>query len=252
MAPTHDYVIDNQSAPNFRADLNNALQAIVSNNSGSTEPPVTYANMMWYDTANNLLRMRNEADDAFITLGTLDQVANTFAASVALASEAEAEAGTENTKLMTPLRTAQAITALTPDSTVIMADLGAFTAGNTRRYFNPTVYTTSVAHVFVQAFRANLGGSGVLRVRYEDRNDNTFGTPHSRVVVDGTTVATFNPALNSYTVRNVDVTLNVGSFLQIQHKASTSSGNADIRNVEFLTDGEQIMFVTNQNGVVFT
>lgn len=77
--PTHDYVIDNQSAPNFRADLNQALQAIVSNNSNATVPTVTYANMIWYDTTNKLLRMRNESDDAFITLGTLDQVAGTFA-----------------------------------------------------------------------------------------------------------------------------------------------------------------------------
>lgn len=77
--PTHDYIIENQSAPNFRADLNQALQAIVSNNSSTSEPPVTYANMIWYDTTNDLLRMRNEADDAFITLGTLDQVAGTFA-----------------------------------------------------------------------------------------------------------------------------------------------------------------------------
>jgi hypothetical protein len=80
----HDYVIDNQTAPNFRADLNSALQAIVSNNSGTSAPPVTYANMIWYDTTNDLLRMRNEADDAWITLGTLNQVANTFAAAAAV------------------------------------------------------------------------------------------------------------------------------------------------------------------------
>ena len=105
----HDYVIGNQTAPNFRADLNNALLAIVSNNSKATEPAVTYANMMWYDTAANILYMRNEDNDAWIALGALDQTANTFAAAVALASQAEAEAGTENTKVMTPLRVEQAI-----------------------------------------------------------------------------------------------------------------------------------------------
>lgn len=106
---THDYVIDNQTAPNFRADLNNALLAIVSNNSSATAPAVTYANMMWYDTAANILYMRNEDNDGWIALGTLDQTADTFAAAVALASQAEAEAGTNNTKVMTPLRVAQAI-----------------------------------------------------------------------------------------------------------------------------------------------
>jgi len=111
----HDYVIDNQTAPNFRADLNNALLAIVSNNSASSAPSTTYANMIWYDSGANILKMRNEADDAWINLGTLDQAANTFAANILLASQAEAEAGSNNTKAMTPLRTAQAITALVPD-----------------------------------------------------------------------------------------------------------------------------------------
>jgi hypothetical protein len=78
----HDYVIDNQTAPNFRADLNNALLAIVSNNSGSSAPSTTYANMIWYDSGANILKMRNEADDVWINLGTLDQVANTFAANI--------------------------------------------------------------------------------------------------------------------------------------------------------------------------
>jgi hypothetical protein len=109
---THDYVIDNQTAPNFRADLNNALQAIVSTNSNATSPTTTYAGMMWYDTANDLLRMRNEGNDGWITLGTLDQVGDTFAANVAIASQAEAEAGTNTTKLMTPQRVAQAISKL--------------------------------------------------------------------------------------------------------------------------------------------
>jgi hypothetical protein len=104
---THDYVIDNQTAPNFRADLNNALLAIVSNNSNATAPTVTYANMMWYNTAANILYMRNEDNDAWIALGTLNQTADTFAAAVALASQAEAEAGTDNTKVMTPLRVEQ-------------------------------------------------------------------------------------------------------------------------------------------------
>ena len=56
----HDYNIANQTAPNFRADLNNALLAIVSTNSGSSAPSTTFANMLWYDTTNNQLKMRNE------------------------------------------------------------------------------------------------------------------------------------------------------------------------------------------------
>lgn len=110
---THDYVIDNQSASSFRSDLNNALNAIVTQNSSTTAPATTYANMIWYDTTNNQIKKRNEANSAWIILGTIDEVAGTFTPSGqgALASQAEAEAGINNTKLMTPLRTAQAIAA---------------------------------------------------------------------------------------------------------------------------------------------
>lgn len=75
---THDYVIDNQSAPSLRADLNSALQAIVTQNSSGIAPATTYANMIWYDTANNQLKKRNEANSAWITLGTVDEVGGKF------------------------------------------------------------------------------------------------------------------------------------------------------------------------------
>lgn len=64
----HDYDIANQSGANFRADLNNALDAIVSNNSGSSEPSTKFAYEWWIDTSNNLLKLRNSANNAWITL----------------------------------------------------------------------------------------------------------------------------------------------------------------------------------------
>ena len=64
----HDYDIANQSGANFRTDLNNALDAIVSNNSGSSEPSTKFAYEWWIDTSNNLLKLRNSANNAWITL----------------------------------------------------------------------------------------------------------------------------------------------------------------------------------------
>lgn len=69
--PQHDYVLDNQSGASFRADLNNALLAIAGLNSGATAPSTTYAFMLWADTANDLLKIRNASNNAWITLGTL-------------------------------------------------------------------------------------------------------------------------------------------------------------------------------------
>lgn len=87
----HDFTIDNQSAPAFRGDLNNALEALGTLSSGATAPATTYANMLWYDTANNILKMRSEADDAWIDLGTLDQSGNTFNAAATQLSQGQVE-----------------------------------------------------------------------------------------------------------------------------------------------------------------
>lgn len=68
---THDYVLANQDGASFRSDLNNALAAVVSNNSSSTEPSTTYAYQWWADTNTGLLKIRNSADSAWVTVGTL-------------------------------------------------------------------------------------------------------------------------------------------------------------------------------------
>jgi hypothetical protein len=73
----NDFTIANQGFPAFRADLNSALQALASNSSGATDPSTTFANQFFYDTANNVLKFRNEDNDAFITIMGFDQSADT-------------------------------------------------------------------------------------------------------------------------------------------------------------------------------
>ena len=72
----HDMNIANQGFPATRADLNNALQALASNNSGTSAPSTTFANQWWYDTTNNKLYIRNEANNAWIQVAVLDQTNN--------------------------------------------------------------------------------------------------------------------------------------------------------------------------------
>lgn len=67
----HDYIIANQSGAAFRSDLNNGLAAAVSNNSGAAQPSTTYAYMWWPDTTTGLLKIRNAANNGWVTVGTL-------------------------------------------------------------------------------------------------------------------------------------------------------------------------------------
>jgi hypothetical protein len=68
----HDYIIANQSGAAFRSDLNNGLAAIVSQNSGAAQPSTTYAYQTWADTTTGLMKIRNAANNAWITLWRLD------------------------------------------------------------------------------------------------------------------------------------------------------------------------------------
>ena len=67
----HDYVIANGTGAAVRSDLNGALAAIATINSGATAPTTTYAFQLWADTTTGLLKIRNAANSAFITVGTL-------------------------------------------------------------------------------------------------------------------------------------------------------------------------------------
>ena len=69
---THDYIISNGTGAAVRADLNNALAAIVSNNSNSSEPATMYAYQWWADTSNAVMKIRNSANDGWIELFQLD------------------------------------------------------------------------------------------------------------------------------------------------------------------------------------
>jgi hypothetical protein len=68
---THDYVIANGTGAAVRSDLNGALAAIVSQNSSATEPATMYAYQWWADTTTGLLKIRNAANSAWVTIGTL-------------------------------------------------------------------------------------------------------------------------------------------------------------------------------------
>lgn len=72
--PQHDMILANQAGAAFRADLNDALAALVANSSGATEPATMYAYMFWADTTSGLLKQRNAANNAWITIGTLASI----------------------------------------------------------------------------------------------------------------------------------------------------------------------------------
>jgi hypothetical protein len=74
----HDYNIANQGFSSFRSDLNNALSAVQTTNSGTSRPTGAVAGQLWLDTTSATtptLKYYDGADD--ISLATIDHTANT-------------------------------------------------------------------------------------------------------------------------------------------------------------------------------
>jgi hypothetical protein len=73
-----DYLIQNQTFPSFRTDLNSTLEAINTSNSGTSRPSSAVAGTVWLDTTSATtptLKFYDGADD--ISLATFDYSANT-------------------------------------------------------------------------------------------------------------------------------------------------------------------------------
>lgn len=70
----HDLNIANQNFAPFRSDLNSALEAIATLQSGPNAPTTTYGGMPWIDTTEQMLKFRNVNNDGWIDVMKLDLV----------------------------------------------------------------------------------------------------------------------------------------------------------------------------------
>ena len=245
---THDYVINDQTTPAFRADLNSALAAIATNNGSATAPSTTYAGMWWNDTANNYLKIRNAADSAWVIVGEFDVANSRFelitdsitAASsggidihdntgtkiidLQVASQVTAEAGVNNTQIMTPLRVKQASPLL---AGMIFPYAGTTEPSGYLFCYGQSLSTTTYAALFA-ALGYTYGGSGSafnlpdLRGRVVAGQDDMGGSSANRLTnqsggLNGDTLGATGGAethqlteaeLPSFTQRNPAVTVN--------------------------------------------
>ena len=150
-----DFIISNQGFPAFRSDLNANLQALASCSSGATAPSTTYANQLWYDTANDILKIRNEDNDAWISIVTLNQTTDavtSFANTPSLTGNNTLSGTNTFSGAMSATGNAyMAIDALT-DASTIAVDMSvgnnfSVTLGGNRTLGNPTNLTAGQSGV---------------------------------------------------------------------------------------------------------
>ena len=73
MSQVSDYDIANASGAQVRGDINNVLDAIKTLNSGSSDPTGAVAFMLYGDTSDNILKIRNSANSSFTEIGNINQ-----------------------------------------------------------------------------------------------------------------------------------------------------------------------------------
>ena len=204
----HDFNIANQTAAPARADINSALTALASLSSGPTAPSTTFANMLWYDTANDTLKLRNEADSGWISIGYADQSSGAFAlfdnAKVVNTSGTQTgligdqatsawEAGTSTTEsLVSPAKVKAAMEALTPAPVMEVIATAKMNAVNVNP---PTTY-------FDTGF-ASITRNGTGQYRFN------FTTPRSTIdyVVSGLSLNSISrtPSVANFDVNGFDI-----------------------------------------------
>ena len=73
MSQVTDYTIANDTGANVRSDINAVLGAIQTLNSGSSDPSANVAFQLSVNTTSNLLKLRNAANNGYVTIGNVTQ-----------------------------------------------------------------------------------------------------------------------------------------------------------------------------------
>ncbi len=190
----HDFIIDNGTGSAVRTDLNNLFQAIASNNSKSGALTTNYAYQWHVDTSDGNLKIRNAANNGYVTVGPV-ATTNFGLAPLAGATFTGDVIHNYTTALQIPVGT----TAQRP---------GSPSTGDFR--FNST--TTSAEIYNGSEFTAVGGGAGATG----GGNDEVFFESDTNVTTDytitsGKNAHTVSPIVNA----GVTVTVPSGSLLVI-------------------------------------
>lgn len=287
-----DYTLANQSGAQFRAELNLILAALQSCAYGATAPATTTAGQFWVDAAGTdpVLRIRDALNADWIAIGAIGTAGFELAGSSAagrallaaatvaaqrtalglgagatlpLASAAEAQAGTSNAVLMTPLLVAEAIAALAAgasdllaaamaatvaESTVVLKHCSGGNATSTislSKAGGGTLYQHMLGETALTATR-----SCGLRIAFEQARGNSHGTQYAAVMRDDTVLQEWSTTSTSFVARSLDATLLPGQTLSIRlgatgaaagQEATPYTGISLIRNVRYLADQHSLI-----------
>ena len=157
-----DQVVQNATFPSVRADINDNLAALYSQNSGNSAPTVTVAFQPWIDTSSSppVKKIRNGSNSGWITEGVIDpagfqvggvtQIANGGTGAITAAAGLAA---------LLPSQTGNAGKALITSGTVAGWDVVAAGA-SLQRFTASGTYTPTAGKTTFLVFATGGGGGG--------------------------------------------------------------------------------------------
>ena len=203
MAKPSNLRIEDVGASTARADLNDILISLASlqttDGAGTAytgEPTTTYPNMLWYDKATSILKVRSTDDSTWLNVAYIDQsanayriiddtqVVNTSGTQTGLVGDQatatwEAGVGTVES-LVSPAKMAAAITSLVPEgigdgqtwqNLTASRSVGTTYTNTTGKPICVNIQTTGVNNT-ATTISANVGGAGVMMIG----RDSSAGT----------------------------------------------------------------------------
>ena len=262
---THDYNLANASGASFRADLNNALQAILTNNSSASAPSTTAAYMFWADTNTGILKIRNSANDAWVELLQLDgtlTLEDGSASAVALGFRDELNtgifsSGANNFDVSIAGTTRLNISVSGINITGTVTDDGATHDGDvtfTGASANIVFDKSDNALEFADNAKAKFGGGGDLEIYHSANNSiiNDAGTGELIIQRGGSDILTLSSVGINITDPNgeaiVQVTGFEGSDAAVQLVADQGDDNGDRWKLVSVASDNTLRFQNNVSG----
>ena len=262
---THDYNLANQSGASFRSDLNDALQAVLTNNSSASSPSTTAAYMFWADTNTGTLKIRNSSNDAWVELLQLDgtlTLEDGSASAVALGFRDELNtgifsSGASNFDVAIAGTTRLNISATGLNVTGTVTDDGATHDGDvtfTGASANVVFDKSDNALEFADNAKATFGADADLTISHDGSNSiiNDNGTGELQLQRAGNTILTLDSGGITVTDPDGDGTVAIKGFegqsAKIQLIADEGDDNGDTYTLKSVASDNTFVIQNDTSG----
>jgi hypothetical protein len=152
-------VVGDGSGATVLTEVNSAFNTCVTSNSGSGAPATTYGGMLWADTTNGLLKVRNAANSAWFTIGSL-----TYDSALFLQAGTGAVSRTLQNKerdFVNLLDFGADPTGVADSTTALTNAIAAAVAANQTLYFGPGTFKVISAALAINTSGVQWSGDGV-------------------------------------------------------------------------------------------